>query len=370
MPIESTAARPAAAPITINIPGFGPSRRVTARDRKFFTEQLALMLETGSSLVAALELMTAQASSPALAETLTGVTDGVKDGATLAAALAAYPEAFPGTYATLIKAAEDGGYLERALRHLLTMEENREELRATLTSAFTYPAFLIVFSVAVVLFILGVVFPKFAVLFESIADQLPTTTLVLMAASNVISQHGAWLALASVALLGAAGWFATRPGASAAMHRVAERVPGVRDLLMQFYLIQSMRILSLSLANGVTLVEALHACRGVVASPAFNAFLQRVHHEVTEGKGFAAGFSAGAFVPPLARQMIATGEEAGRLELVTRRIADHYQTLLERRLEMLSKLVEPLMLLVMGVVVGVIVSSLILPIFKISRAVH
>ena len=128
--------------------------------------------------------------------------------------------------------------------------------------------------------------------------------------------------------------------------------------------------MSLSLANGVTLVDALDACRGVVASPAFNAFLLRVHTEVTEGKGFAAGFSSGAFVPPLARQMIATGEEAGRLELVTGRIADHYQALLERRLDILSKIVEPVMLLVMGVVVGVIVSSLILPIFKISRAVH
>lgn len=344
--------------------------RVTARDRKFFTEQLALMLETGSSLVSALELMAEQSSSPALPETLESVVTGVRDGASLAAALAAHPDAFPPTYSTLIRAAEEGGYLERALRHLLAMEENRDELQATLTSAFTYPAFLVIFSIGVVLFILGVVFPKFATLFVSIADQLPASTRILMSASDAITTHGGLLLLACLAAGVGGAWAVSRPGATAKIHALAENVPGIGGLMTQFYLIQSMRILSLSLANGVTLIDALDACRGLVASPRFDAFLVRVRQEVTEGRGFAAGFADSNFVPPLARQMIATGDEAGRLELVTRRLADHYQTLLERRLNMLSKIVEPVMLLVMGVVVGVIVSSLILPIFKISRAVH
>lgn len=102
------------------------ANKVTSRDRKFFTEQLALMLETGSSLIVALDLMAEQSASPALTETLEGVASGVREGATLAAALAAFPQAFPATYVTLIRAAEDGGYLERALRHLLAMEENSE----------------------------------------------------------------------------------------------------------------------------------------------------------------------------------------------------------------------------------------------------
>jgi len=297
-------------------------------------------------------------------------TLSLPDALPISAALAAFPEAFPPTYSTLIRAAEEGGYLERALRHLLAMEENRDELQATMVSAFTYPPFQIVFSFGVVIFILGFVFPKFAVLFGSIADQLPTSTRVLMAASDVIADHGGMLFVAFLGLLAAAIVAMNQPGAGVALHRLAEKIPGIRDLLTQFYLIQSMRVLSLSLANGVTLVDALDACHGVVNSPKFGNFLSGVRDQVTEGKGFAAGFASGSFVPPLARQMIATGDEAGRLELVTRRLADHYQTLLERRLNMLSKIIEPLMLLLMGVVVGVIVSSLILPIFKISRAVH
>ena len=260
--------------------------------------------------------------------------------------------------------------MDRVLRHLLVMEENREELEANVISAFTYPAFLTVFSGAVVIFILAFVFPKFADLFESIADELPATTKLLMLASTLVSEHYAWLLLGLVGAAAGFAWFVSRPGAVDALYGAAERVPGVGALMLQFYFIQSMRVLSLSLANGVTLVDAIEACEGAVGSPRFNAFLQRLRAHVNEGKGFAGGFQEAEFVPPLARQMVVTGEEAGKLELVTRRIADHYQLLLERRLNMVSKIAEPAMLLVMGVVVGIIVSSLILPIFKLSRAVH
>ena len=345
-------------------------KRVSRRDRKFFTEQLALLLETGTLLVSALDLITRQAENPALIDAVGAVADAVREGSTFAQALRLRPETFPSTYATLIEASERGGYIDRVLHHLLKMEENREELETTVISAFTYPAFLITFSGAVVIFILGWVFPKFAVLFESIADQLPVTTKLLMVASTLITEHGTVLYLGLLAAGAAFGYFVSRSGAVETLHAAAERVPGLGAIMLQFYLIQSMRVISLSLANGVTLVDAIEACEGAVASPRFNAFLAGLRRRVTEGSGFAGGFDEAEFMPPLARQMVATGEEAGKLELVTRRIADHYQLLLERRLKTLSKMIEPLMLLVMGVVVGLIVSSLILPIFKLSRAVH
>lgn len=345
-------------------------KRVTRADRKFFTEQLALLLETGTPLVAALDLIAAQAATPALAETVGAVATAVREGATFSEALRQHPRAFPSTYATLIQASEQGGYMERVLLHLLEMEDSREELESTVVSAFTYPAFLTVFSAGVVLFILGVVFPKFATLFTSIADQLPATTRALMVASVVVSQHGGWLFLGTLAAASGFAWWVSRPGAAHAVHSLAERLPGLRELILQFYLVQSMRVVSLSLVNGVTLIDALDAAQGAVASPRFNAFLASLRERVNEGKDFAGGFAEASFVPPLARQMIATGEESGKLELVTRRIADHYQTHLARRLKAVSKMIEPVMLLVMGVVVGLIVSSLILPIFKLSRAVH
>ena len=145
----------------LRLPGRRP--RMTRRDRKFFTEQLGLLLETGTPLVSALDLIARQASNPALEDAVGGIAEAVREGSTFAAALRARPDAFPATYATLIEASERGGYIDRVLGHLLTMEENREELESNVISAFTYPAFLTVFSGAVVIFILAFVFRGFLV---------------------------------------------------------------------------------------------------------------------------------------------------------------------------------------------------------------
>lgn len=360
----------AASPATKSLQFPSRTKRISRTDRKFFTEQLALLLETGTPLVSALDLIAVQADNSGLKAAVESIANAVREGSTFASALRAHPEAFPSTYATLVEASEQGGYLDRVLRHLLDMENKRDEMQATMVSAFTYPAFLMTFSLGVVVFILGVVFPKFADLFASIANELPATTKVLMAISNVIAEHTLWLILGIGVALLMAIYALTRPGTIASLLAFAEKIPGIGGLMSEFYLTQSMRLISLSLANGVTLVSAIEACEGAVASPKFNGFLQGLRERVTEGRDFAGGFSEATFVPALARQMIVTGEQSGKLELVTRRIADHYQEHLERRLKALSKIVEPVMLLVMGVVVGLIVSSLILPIFKLSRAVH
>ena len=124
------------------------------------------------------------------------------------------------------------------------------------------------------------------------------------------------------------------------------------------------------LGHGVSVPDTLKACRDVVRNQEFRQFMDMVAVEVNEGRGLSAGFNKSYFLPPLAIQMIAAGEESGNLPLVATRIADFYERELTRRLNLLAKLIEPIMLLVMGVVVGLIVASLILPIFKLSRAVH
>jgi len=137
----------------------------------------------------------------------------------------------------------------------------------------------------------------------------------------------------------------------------------------QIYLVQSLQVLSLSLNNGVSVMESLDACRDVVRNSLFRSLIGYVEDKVQSGAGLAAGFAESTFVPDLAKHMIATGEQTGNLGKVMGRIAEYYEIQLTKKLNTLSKLAEPIMLLVMGVVVGVLVSSLILPIFKLSRAV-
>ena len=171
-----------------------PIRR---KDRMFFTEQLALMLETGNNLHASLVALGKQIQNPAFAEVIASLERDVSEGKTFSTALTGFPEVFSSSYVNLIAASEEGGYMYKALQNLLQMEQQSEELRATVKSALTYPAFLILFSIAVIIFVLTVVFPKFEDLFSSIQDQLPITTVVLLWLSDLLITRW-WLLLAGL----------------------------------------------------------------------------------------------------------------------------------------------------------------------------
>ena len=345
-------------------------KSVSSRDRKFFTEQLALLLETGNSLVDALGIIASQTENPNFSAIIFDIIEKINGGKPFSAALSTHPDVFSNTYVTLIAASENGGYMETVLKHILDMEEKREELSATLTSAFTYPAFLVVFASAVIIFILAYVFPKFGDLFSSIQDQLPSITLALMWLSSFTLNY--WWAMLSVVIASIAAlfWLNNSSAGKQKINDLITHIPILGTLIYEIYLIQALRIIGLSLDNGVPLVEAIKTCRDIVNNSRFQDFINDLYKNVTEGRNFAIGFNETDFVPPLIRQMVKTGEESGKLAMVCSRIADYYQRDLSRKLKSLAKMIEPAMLLVMGVVVGLIVSSLILPIFKLSRAVH
>jgi len=342
----------------------------TGKDRIFFTERLALLLETGNPLHTSLQSLEQQTDNPEMGAVIADLRESVASGRSFSNALSHHPEAFPPAYVSLVAAGEHGGFLYKVLERLRELDEKRDELRSTLISSFSYPAFLIVFSVAVVLFVLLVVFPKFGDLFQMIWDKLPVTTRILMTLSAVLRDHAAAL-LAGTAGAGLLAWrWLASPAGRSALDRVLHRLPVVSDLKVRYQLVQFLYVMSLALGNGVPMLEALRSCREVVASPTFRAFVERLEGGVAEGRGISAGFAETDFVPVLVRQMIATGEETGDLALVMGRMAEFYEREWRSQLTVLSKLVEPAMLVIMGLVVGLIVSSLILPIFKLSTTVH
>jgi len=366
-PVKEPAKKKAGRRIQLRLPGQSSTPCTT--DRMFFTEQLALLLETGESLYGALTTIVKQTENPKMRSIVEQVALDVSEGQSFAFALEKHDAVFSSTYVNLIGASEAGGFIHEVLLQLLDMDKKREELRNTLVSAATYPAFLIAFSLAVVVFVLVVVFPKFGSMFLSIYDQLPLSTRALMAVSDAMRQYW-WLLLAGFAATALAlrQWLASN-GGRARIDHLQLHVPGVRDIFVQIYLVQALQVLSLSLVNGVSVMDALTACRDVVKNSLFRDLITNVEEKVQSGAGVAAGFADAAFLPDLAKHLIATGEQTGNLGKVTGRIADYYEMQLTKKLDKLSKLAEPIMLLVMGVVVGVLVSSLILPIFKLSHAV-
>ena len=344
-------------------------RKIGDKDRKFFTEQMSLLLETGTPLLASLQALRKQLSNPAMADLVDELIYDIGQGQQFSTALRKHPQVFSVTYVNLVAASEEGGFMHEVLQQLLLLDEKRAALRQTMVSAMSYPVFLLVFALAVVVFVLVYVFPKFADLFAQIADQLPATTVFLMALSELLKQH--WmliLAGVAAAIVGIKLWLGTENG----RHKLdwaRLNFPLIRHVYTQLYLVNTMRVLSLSLGNGVGMMDSLHAGKFVVDNSIFQDFIGEVEEQVENGNGVAVAFVNASFIPPIVEQMISTGEETGNLPRVMQRLADYFEDELTVRLNTLSRLAEPIMLLVMGGIVGVIVSSLILPIFKLSRVV-
>lgn len=346
------------------------SARIGPADRMLFTERLSLLLETGVALHAALKSLHEQTVNPRLRAVIGALIDDIVGGRRFSEALIRHADLFPPTYVNLIAASEAGGFLPQVLDQLVEMDEKQERLRSTLVSALSYPAFLLVFSVAVVVFVLMFVFPKFSILFVSIYNELPITTKVLMNVSELLTRHALGLLVGLAALVAVVFALLSRPAARLAMDKLKLRTPVINEIFIKIYLTRLMRIMGISLQRGVTILATLSACRDVVPNTEFRRFIAQLEAQVTEGKGIAAGFKDSYLIPVSVQQMISTGEETGTLGRVMGRIADFYDRELTKQLNQLAKLAEPVMLLVMGVLVGTIVSSLILPIFKLSRAVH
>lgn len=381
MAIELTPdAQRAAAPATVqsargfSLAGrFGTSAgrgRAGLNERIVFTECLSLLLATGVSLAEAFKAMQQETENLRLKGIMISLADTVSEGKRFSEALAMHPQMFSATYVSLVAAAEEGGFLPQVLDQLLKMDEKQRQLHATLIGALSYPAFLMAFSVAVIAFILIVIFPKFEELFKSIRDQLPASTVFLMALSSHLRAH--WLAML-VGLVTASwllrAWVDTASG-KLVIDKVRMSLPVIKDTYVQIYLSQSLSVLGLSLANGVPITVALKACQNVVGNAVFARFLERILANVTEGRGIAIGFVETRFVPPMVRRMVSAAEQTGNLAPVMTRVAEFYGRELSKRITLLSKAIEPVMLIIMGVVVGLTIVSLILPIFKLSRAVH
>ncbi|MDH3314328.1 MAG: type II secretion system F family protein [Gammaproteobacteria bacterium] len=344
--------------------------RVSTRERIVFTERLSLLLETGVALHEALTTLVPQIENPHFADIIQQILDDVSGGKPMSEALSRHPAVFPGTYVNLVAAGERGGFMGKVLLELVALDESQEKLRGTIVSALTYPAFLILFSVAVVIFVLVAVFPKFEEMFAQIRNQLPVTTLILMGASNVLRHY--WIAL--VGGLGAGVYlfmvWAKRPASTAWIDRVKLRIPFAQDIFIQIYMTKLLRVMSLSLISGVPVLDTIKDCRSVINNAEFEKFMGTLENKVNAGEGIAIGFVETPFIPPMVQQMVSTAEASGRLGQVMGRIADFYVRELNKKLDVLAKLAEPVMLLVMGAVVGLLVSSLILPIFQLSRAVQ
>ena len=343
---------------------------VKSKEVIFFTSQLALMLEVGTPLTNALAAMEKQTKNPAFKAVISALHRDIEEGQQLSDAMRRHPRVFSYVFISMIKAGETGGFLKEILERLAEMQEKRLALIAQLRSTLTYPAILCLVGFLVVIFVLVGVLPKFTTFFAGKEKILPVTTRLLMVLS--VSLRGYWWAYIVIALglvIGVKLWKESELGQTM-IDRACVSGPVLSRLYNKIYTCQLLRTLGLLMHSQVPLLEALEVTRSTVTNRYFKLFIDKITDHVEKGGRFAQPFTTYPYVLDSVKQMVATGEEVGNLPRVMLRLAQYYDVEVERELQNISSLIEPVALILLGGVVGLIVGSVILPLFRLAHAMH
>jgi general secretion pathway protein F len=350
----------------LQIPFAVPLRRkVTEAQLLHFTQELGALLAAGLPLDRSLTVLAGVAETQEFKEIVRRLVEGVRAGKSLAACMAEHPVAFPRLYVNMVRAGEGGGILEGALRHLAEYLERSLKLKEDLKAALTYPALLAVVAGLSLVVLFVYVIPKFSVIFRDVNQALPWVTRLLIDFSYGLSRYG-WIILL-VLMVGAAGgiFYIRNPEGKLQWDRWRLNLWLLGDLLRKLETARFARTLAALLKGGVPVLEALGTVQGVIGNRCLARAVGQVQSRVKEGKGMARPMAESGLFPELALQMIAVGEETGKLEGVLVNVADHYDQEVKRATQKLISLLEPALILGLGLVIGVVVISMLMAIFSI-----
>ena len=343
--------------------------RVTMEDQVLLCQQLATLVQAGIPLLKSLEVVSAQIESQALLIALEEVRHDVAAGSTFKDALGKHPAVFTTLWLNLVETGEASGHLAQSLQQLAQHFESVQHLRNEVKTALTYPAFLALAAVGVVIFFVYWLLPKFSVMFATMQDmELPLLTRLLLAVSEAGRRY--LLPIIGVVVLGVyllRQYLRTGPG-QWMRDQLLLRLPLFQMLFHHVQLAEFSRGLSTLLESGVPLLSSLEILEHSVTNKVYGKAIGDVRESVKEGKTMAEPMANGGLFPPMAVQMVQVGEEVGELAKMMQRIATYYEERVSIFIARLSRLFEPIAIVVMGGVVLVIVLSIFLPIFKMATS--
>jgi len=350
-----------------SLPGFA---RIRSGEITLFTCRLADLLHAGMPLVRSLGVLERQTKNAALKEILAACCGEIQGGRAFSETLQKYPDLFPQIYTGMVRAGEYAGLLEAVLRRLAEFREKEEELKHRLQSALTYPAVMLLMGFVSIIFLLVFVIPRFEIMFADIGQQLPLPTRILVLAGLILKNY--WYIYIPAAAAGA--FFLRRymqsDAGKSASGRLFLRIPLTGGILGKELAARFARMLAALLANGVPLLEALAMVKSSTGNALVSEEITSISESVREGRGIVAPLRRSVFFPPLAADIVAIGEETGNLEGALNRMADVYQREVDYSLKTLTSLVEPLIILAIGLLIGFVAMALLLPVFQISSGTH
>jgi type IV pilus assembly protein PilC len=348
-------------------PGLFP-RRVTKSEIIYATSQLAIMVDTGITLSAALDSIVEEEQNPSLKRILSELRNSVQEGEDFSTALARYPKYFDKTYLALVKASEATGKLGEMLDRIAAYLRKELETRSKVRAAMAYPTVMLVLAIGVTIFLLTFVLPKFTPLFERKGIDLPKPTIVMMTVSRVMIDYWPfWVAGAAALVAGFLIGKRTEPGRQL-WDQIKLNLPILGPMFRKVVISRSIRTLGTMVASGVSMLEAIKLSAEVAGNYHYEQIWLKVLEEITSGNQIHTVLHGSPLFPPVLVQMIRSGEETGKLDVVLERVSNYYDQEVETSLKTATSLIEPIMIAVMGVVVGGIGMALLLPIFSLSRA--
>lgn len=344
-------------------------RRMRPAQVAVFTRQLATLLAAGFPLVAAVATLTTNAPTRPQQRVLARVKDALVEGCSFAQALTPFPGVFPPVYRNMVHAGESSGTLEIVLERLAEIMEKQQALKSRITAALAYPVLMLLVGLAVMMVLVTYIVPRITAIFDDMHQALPLPTRLLMETSEIF-QAGWWaLPLAAVAGVLTLRQVRRREGGRLAIDRLLLRLPLLGPVLVKLDVARITRTLATLLENGVALTVGLRIVQSMPNNALFRAAVDRACEEVAQGRDLAASLAASEVFPPLALQMIQVGEQSGQLESMLARVAQAYEAEAETTVMTATGLLEPIMIVVMGGVIGFIVLSVCLPIFEMNQLV-
>jgi type IV pilus assembly protein PilC len=349
---------------------FRKQGRVTAADIAIFSRQMATMMAAGIPLVQSFDIIGAGHENPAMQKLILAIKSDVEGGTSLAKALAKHPLHFDDLFVNLVAAGEQAGALETLLDKVATYKEKTEAIKKKVKKALFYPTAVVVVAIVVTAILMIYVIPEFESLFQGFGADLPAFTRFVIDISNFVQEQG-WLLL--LGGIGAGFAFFHAKKRSRAMRHFIDRailkVPIIGPILNKSAIARYARTLSTTFSAGVPLVEALESVAGACGNIVYETAVLRMRDEVATGQRLQRAMENTELFPNMVNQMVAVGEESGSLDAMTAKVADFYEEEVDNAVDSMSSLLEPLIMAILGVLVGGLVIAMYLPIFNMGKVI-
>ena len=348
----------------------GQGKPIKPADIAVFTRQLATMLKAGVPLVQSFDIVAEGAEKPRMKELVSNVRNDVASGSGLAPSLAKYPRLFDDLFCSLVASGEDSGTLETMLDRVATYKEKTEQLKAKIKKALTYPTAVVVVAIVVTAILLIKVVPQFAETFRSFGSDLPAFTLFVLHISNFVQD---WWFVILLMIVAAIFLFREAKLRSVKfaefLDRLILRAPIFGGIVHDSVVARFSRTLATTFAAGVPLVDALESTAGAAGNSVYAKAIRQIKDDVTSGSTLYSSTKATGLFPNMLLQMMSIGEESGALDEMLDKVANHYEEAVDNAVDSLSSLMEPMIMAILGVLVGGLMIAMYLPIFMLGSVI-